>query len=180
LHCVERTCLLKLFEVFWSFHRSCIILIFTLLGPISSTFYKQHFCTKVFWAAFLYLRLRFVFFGKRKLAQKLVKLTPVLLLLQSWVRFSRGNLPCNSKELKFVAPHSISILHITLKIPTMWVYLLHGKIGTKNGWYWVHLTLEHRFLTEGLIRGYRGFTKITKAKYCTPFKPLLQIFRVST
>ena len=39
---------------------------------ISPTFYEQLFRTKVFWAAFLYLRLRFVFFGARILAQKLL------------------------------------------------------------------------------------------------------------
>ena len=38
---------------------------------ISPTFYEQLFRTQVFRAAILYLQLRFVFFGKRKSAQKL-------------------------------------------------------------------------------------------------------------
>ena len=40
---------------------------------ISSTFYEELFCTKVFWAAFLYL------FGTRKLTQKL--------LIKCWSNF---------------------------------------------------------------------------------------------
>ena len=45
----------------------------TMQVSISPTFYEQLFHTKVFWAAFLYLGLRFVFFfGKRKLAQTLL------------------------------------------------------------------------------------------------------------
>ena len=39
---------------------------------ISPTFYEQLFCTKVWRAAFLYLHCRFVLFGTRKLAQKLL------------------------------------------------------------------------------------------------------------
>ena len=46
----------------------------------SPTFYEQLFCTKVFWAAFLYLGLRFVFFcwkeiGAKASCKMLVKLT---------------------------------------------------------------------------------------------------------
>ena len=47
---------------------------------ISPTFYAQLFCTKVFWAAFLYLRLRIVFFWHKEMGanaehKMLVKLT---------------------------------------------------------------------------------------------------------
>ena len=47
---------------------------------ISPTFYQQLFRTKLFWAAFLYLRLRFVFFWRKDISAKaackmLVKLT---------------------------------------------------------------------------------------------------------
>ena len=47
---------------------------------ILPTFYKQHFCTKVFWAAFLYLHFRFVPFCRKEIGSKaacklLLKLT---------------------------------------------------------------------------------------------------------
>ena len=37
---------------------------------ISPTFYEQVFCRKVFWAAFLDLRLRFVFFWQKEIGSK--------------------------------------------------------------------------------------------------------------
>ena len=37
-----------------------------------TTFYEQLFCTEVFCAAFMCLRFEFVFFGERKLEQKLL------------------------------------------------------------------------------------------------------------
>ena len=40
------------------------------LVSISPTFYEQLFHTKVFWAAFLYLRLRFVFFWQKDIGAK--------------------------------------------------------------------------------------------------------------
>ena len=52
-----------------------------LLWSILPTIYEQLFCTKVFWAAFLYLHCRFKLFRRKEIGAKaarkmLVKLTP--------------------------------------------------------------------------------------------------------
>jgi len=56
-----------------------------LVVSISPTLYEQLFRTKVFWAAFFLLRLRFIIFRHKEISAKaahkmLMKLTPVLIL----------------------------------------------------------------------------------------------------
>ena len=103
---------------------------------ISPTFYEQLFRRKVFWAAFLYLRLRFVFFwqkeiGKKAACKMLVKLTaarpspeqPRLVCLAVRHGFETGGWHVSSQETTDKNPDAFH-----RKVNAFFSYLIHAPL----------------------------------------------------
>ena len=98
--------LLVLFSTWFWGQKPPTLCILSSQVSISSTFYERLFRTKVFWAAFLYLKLRFIIFWRKEISAKAARKMLVKLTTGTFMHSSAN------RNVK-VARHSSNNKHVT-------------------------------------------------------------------
>ena len=132
---------------------------------ISPTFYQLFFCTKVYWAAFLYLRLRFVFFCQKEIGAKAAS--------QMLVKLTQGLHKKHMRSFAETIPFPIFIYFFGIDIGRKWQHFCIDSDRTRGQSYKNNFTLLFiRVLTKFMIR--------SPCKYWLYFGSYIILYRFTT